>query len=63
MRVSEESLPLADGDEELQLLYLRVREMQAAQAGLGWDTPPVSLGAAPDSTPAATGWMQVRVQR
>lgn len=63
MRASEESLPLADGDEELQLLYLRVREMQAAQAGLGWDTPPVSLGAAPDSTPAATGWMQVRVQR
>ena len=46
------------------MLYLRVREMQAAQAGLGWDTPPVSLGAEPDSTPAAaTGWMQVRVQR
>lgn len=63
MLASEAALPLADGDEELQLLYLRVREMQAAQAGLGWGTPPVSLGAVPDSTPAATGWMQVRVQR
>ncbi len=60
---SEEALPLTDGDEELQLLYLRVREMQAAQAGLGWDTPLVPLGIAPDSVPAATGWMQVRVQR
>lgn len=54
-----------DADEELRLLYLRLREMQAAQAGLGWDTPPVALGAPPDSasSPAETGWMQVRVQR
>jgi len=54
-----------DADDELRLLYLRVREMQDAQAGLGWDTPPVALGAAPDSipAPAEAGWMQVRVQR
>ncbi len=59
-----EALPLADGDEELQVLYLRVQEMQAGQVGVGWDGPAVSLGAAPDSTPAAhSGWMQVRVQR
>ena len=59
-----EALPLGDGDEELQLLYLRLQEMQAAQAGVEWGGPAVSLGATPDSTPAArSGWMQVRVQR
>ena len=54
-----------DADDELRLLYLRLREMQDAQAGLGWDTPPVALGAPTDSilVPAETGWMQVRVQR
>jgi hypothetical protein len=54
-----------DADDDLRLMYLRLREMQDGQAGLGWDTPPVALGAASDSTPAppATGWMQVRVQR
>lgn len=56
-------LPLADGDDELRLLYLRLIEMQAAQAGLGWDEPPAALGAAPDSAPASSGWMQVRVER
>jgi hypothetical protein len=54
-----------DDDDEFRLMYLRLREMQAAQSGLGWDAPPVSLGATPDSVPAApaAGWMQVRVQR
>jgi hypothetical protein len=54
-----------ESDDELRLLYLRLREMQDGQAGLGWDTPPVALGAAPDSIPAgsATGWMQVRVEQ
>jgi hypothetical protein len=58
-----EPMPLADGDEELRLLYLRTLEMRAAQAGLGWDEPPTALGATPDPTPAASGWMQVRVER
>ncbi len=59
-----EALPLADGDEELRVLYLRLQEMQAAQVGVEWGGAPVSLGAAPDSTPAArSGWMQVRVER
>ncbi|MEM1042154.1 MAG: hypothetical protein AAGI91_05940 [Bacteroidota bacterium] len=58
------ALPLADGDQELRMLYLRLQEMQAAQVGVAWDGAPVSLGAPPDSTPAArSGWMQVRVDR
>ena len=61
--LASDELPLADGDEALQTLYLRMREMQAAQAGLGWDEPPVALGAAPDAAPAQSGWMQVRVER
>lgn len=62
-RLVNEPLPLADGDEALRLLYLRMLELQAAQSGLGWDEPPTALGAAPDSTPAASGWMRVRVER
>ncbi len=59
-----EPLPLADGDAELQVLYLRLQEMQAAQAGIEWDAAPVSLGAEPGAAPAArAGWMQVRVER
>jgi hypothetical protein len=65
VQLAEAEALALEADEELRLLYLRLREMQEAQAGLGWDTPPVALGAAPDSTPATTetGWMQVRVQR
>lgn len=63
-RAETEALPLADGDAELRVLYLRLQEMQAAQAGIAWDGAPVSLGAAPDSVSAArSGWMQVRVER
>lgn len=58
-----EPMPFADGDDELRLLYLRMLEMRAAQAGLGWDEPPTALGTVPDSVPAAGGWMQVRVER
>ena len=61
--LADETLPLDDGDEALQVLYLRMQELQTAQAGLGWDEPPVALGAAPDSVPVATGWMKVRVER
>ena len=62
--VAAEALPLADGDDELRLLYLRMLEMQAAQAGLGWGEPPVALGTTLDSVPpSTTGWMQVRVER
>ncbi len=63
LALASDELPLADGDEALQTLYLRMREMQAAQVGLGWDEPPDALGAAPDSAPPTTGWMQVRVER
>lgn len=64
-RLANAEVLARESDDELRLLYLRVREMQAAQAGLSWDTPPVALGAAPDSIPvgSATGWMQVRVER
>ena len=63
LALAADALPLADGNEAIQTLYLRMREMQAAQAGLGWDEPPVALGAAPDSVPVQSGWMQVRVER
>ena len=52
-----------EDDDALRLLYLRVRAMQAAQAGIAWDEPPVALGAAPDSSVLPSGWMQVRVDR
>lgn len=60
---AEESLPLTDGEDELPLLYLRLLEMEEAQAGLGWDGPPVPVGEAPAEAPPASGWMQVRVER
>ncbi len=63
LQLVSETMPFAEGDEALRLLYLRMLELQAAQAGLGWDEPPTALGTVPDSTPAASGWMRVRVER
>lgn len=65
VRLANAEVLARESDDELRLLYLRVQEMQAAQAGLGWDTPPVALGAVSDSalSAPASGWMQVRVER